>query len=114
MTDEAGPVIDQLNRGIREINEIVLSDISEEEISLGLLGSEYTGCPDRRVFGFFTASFTASAPSPPRQPDPYARNPGRQFGFIDPENLLLGFQVITGNFQLLLVSAQTDISHRHF
>ena len=45
--------------------------------SLGLLGSEYTGCPDRRVFGFFTASFTASAPSPPRQPDPYARNPGR-------------------------------------
>lgn len=24
--------------------------------------------PDRRVFGFFTASFTASAPSPPRQP----------------------------------------------
>ena len=32
LTDEAGPVIDQLNRGIREINEIVLSDISEEEI----------------------------------------------------------------------------------
>ena len=30
--DEAGPVIDQLNRGIREINEIVLSDISEQEI----------------------------------------------------------------------------------
>ena len=32
LTDEAGPVIDQLNRGIREINEIVLFDISEEEI----------------------------------------------------------------------------------